>query len=70
MLVMLIANLMALPLIYFILNNGQENFANRVQLPDRYFVPGGLLENFIAFLTLFINTYETAKTNLVKLLLS
>lgn len=58
-----IANVIAWPIIYFVMNGWLDNFANRTSIGLSVFVISGLLVILIAIITVGYKTLRTAKSN-------
>ncbi len=63
-----LANVIAWPLIYFIMNDWLSNFASRISVSPAVFIVPGFLVVFIAILTVSYKTIVTAKADPVKAL--
>ena len=59
----LIANVIAWPIVYYIMDNWLNNFANRIELDIPIFIVSGLLVVVIAILTVGYKTILTARSN-------
>jgi len=59
----ILANIIALPLGYFIMNNWLQNFAYRIDLNPGYFVLSGLITLLIAIMTVSYLTINAANRN-------
>ena len=63
-----LANVIAWPLIYFVMNDWLSNFASRISVSPAVFLVSGFLVVFIAILTVSYKTIVTAKADPVKAL--
>jgi putative ABC transport system permease protein len=68
LILVLIANIIAWPFVYYFMNSWLEGFANRIDLHWSLFVVGGILVSLIAFLTVAYKTIQTANSNPIKAL--
>ena len=62
----LVANVVAWPLAYYIMNNWLKNFAYRINISVGVFVASGVLALFIALLTVSLHAIRAATANPVK----
>lgn len=58
-----IANLIAWPIIYLVMNGWLDNFANRISIGAAVFLISALLVIFVALITVGYKTLRTAKSN-------
>jgi putative ABC transport system permease protein len=63
-----LANVMAWPLIYFVMDDWLSHFASRINIGPIVFIASGLLVVFVAILTVSYKTIITAKADPVKAL--
>lgn len=59
----LIANILVIPLTYWLLNNWLNQFAFRIELSAWIFIVGLIISLFIAFVTVGLRAYKAARTN-------
>ncbi|MFO7939926.1 MAG: FtsX-like permease family protein [Bacteroidales bacterium] len=64
----LLANLLVIPIAYWLLNNWLSQFAFRINLSPWLFVLGLLISLFIAFVTVASRAYKAASTNPAEIL--
>jgi putative ABC transport system permease protein len=60
---MLIAFCIAVPLSYFAMHKWLENFAYKIELSWWLFASGGLIVFMLAFMTIAIQAYKSARVN-------
>jgi putative ABC transport system permease protein len=64
----LLANIIAWPVAYFMMDNWLDNFAYRISIPWLSFVAAGLLALIIAIITVSSLAYKAANANPVEAL--
>ncbi len=64
----IIANIAAFPVIYFVMNNWLENFAYRISLSPWMFIMSGAIALTISLFTISVQVIRTAKINPVKMI--
>jgi putative ABC transport system permease protein len=62
----LLANILAWPLAFYVMNNWLDNFAYRIGLKWWVFLVAGVIALFIALLTISRQTFKSALSNPVK----
>lgn len=68
MILIAIANVIAWPIIYFVMNGWLDNFASRISIGVWVFVISGITVLIVAILTVSIKTLKTAKSNPIEAL--
>ena len=63
---LVIANILAVPMVWFILNNWLNNFSYRINLEASLFVVGSVLVWLFVLITVSINVYQVSKIDPVE----
>ncbi|MCZ6693630.1 MAG: hypothetical protein O6939_06980, partial [Bacteroidetes bacterium] len=63
---LVIANILAVPMVWLILNNWLNNFSYRINLEASFFVVGSVLVWLFVMITVSINVYQVSKIDPVE----